>query len=67
MKLITKAQAIALVGAAEVERCVQQRDTSLIRTTGAKLFVIRVGAVRRFGIYGYARNGRDLEDTLKLL
>jgi hypothetical protein len=66
MRLITKAQAIALVGAAEVDRCVQQHDTSLL-STGAKLFVTRVGAVRRFGIYGYAHDGRDLEAALALL
>lgn len=62
-QLITKKQAVALVGQEEVQRVVRQNDTSLLKT-GAKLFIKKQGCVWRFGVYGYTPDGRDVRQAL---
>ena len=64
---ITKEQAIKLVGVDEVERVVSQRDTSLLLPSGCKLFAKTRGCVTRFGIYGYAHDGKDVQQVLTQL
>jgi hypothetical protein len=62
-KLITKAQAMKLVGRDEVARIVTQQDTSLL-STGAKLFATTVGCRQRFAIGGYSCDGSDVHNVL---
>ena len=64
---ISKAQAIQLVGAEEVRRIVEQRDTSLLSPSGCKLSARKRGCVTRFMVGGYAHDGSDTNSVLAQL
>lgn len=67
MPLISKQQAVKLVGEDEVERIVKDNDTSLLTPSGCKLFTCKVGCVRRFDIYGYSHDGSDVAHVMVMI
>lgn len=70
--LISKKQAVQIVGSEEnlqmaAKIAMQGSGESHRLFSGAKLFVTRQGAVRRYGIYGYDEDGSDVKKVLAAL
>ena len=70
--LISKKQAVQIVGSEEnlqkaVKMTLQGSGESHRLFSGAKLFVTRQGAVRRYGIYGYDEDGSDVREVFEAL
>lgn len=66
-RIITKSEALRLL---EKERerysgnnfSLPKENNPITLYTGAKLFARKIGSVIRYGVYGYAYDGKDISD-----
>ena len=70
--LIRKSDAVVITGLSVEELDREVRSSGVgnafrLLPTGAKLFTRKVGAVVRFGIYGYSPDGSDVDKALAML